>query len=199
MGGSRLTEDQGRTLPGFARKTIETALGTGTLAEGGQPAGAQPDVAPWLEAPGAAFVTLHTRTGALRGCIGSLAARRALVEDIRANALAAAFEDPRFPALTARELPDIVVEVSVLTAPEPLAYTDGRDLLTKLTPHVDGVIIEQGWHRATFLPQVWDQLPRPEGFLGHLCNKAGLPGSAWRSGDLKVSTYQVQKFSEANA
>lgn len=185
-----LTREEGMYLVKLARRTIEEALGQKPSTPLSMPPTTR------LQEPGASFVTLHTRSGALRGCIGSLSAYRPLLEDVKANALAAAFEDPRFPPLTASELDRIVVEVSVLTPPQPLAYTDAEDLVRKLRPSVDGVIIERGWHRATFLPQVWEQLPTPEEFLTQLCYKAGLPGRAWREGNLKVSIYQVQKFEE---
>jgi AmmeMemoRadiSam system protein A len=151
-----------------------------------------------LKEPGASFVTLHTKTGALRGCIGSLIARRSLVDDVHANALAAAFHDPRFPAVTPPELPNLVVEVSVLSHPEPLEYDGPKDLLEKLRPEVDGVVLRKGMHRATFLPQVWEQLPDARTFLSHLCQKAGLPPNAWEAGDLDISTYQVEKFEESH-
>jgi AmmeMemoRadiSam system protein A len=136
------------------------------------------------------------RKGDLRGCIGSLMAHRSLMEDVRHNALAAAFEDPRFSPVQVRELSNLVVEVSVLSAPEPLDFDGPDDLIRKLRPNVDGVLIERGWNRATFLPQVWEQIPDPEEFLGHLCRKAGLPANAWRWPDLQVSTYQVEMFEE---
>ncbi|MGC9521763.1 MAG: AmmeMemoRadiSam system protein A [Anaerolineae bacterium] len=190
MGEGYLTREEGEFLVRLARRTIEEALDHPPSYP------AEPPPSARLQEPGAAFVTLSTRAGALRGCIGSLIARRPLIEDVRANALAAAFEDPRFPQLTRPELSDIVVEISVLTEPIPLTYDSPQDLIRKLRPGIDGVIIERGWHRATFLPQVWDQLPRTEEFLGHLCYKAGLSANAWREGDLKVSRYQVQKFEE---
>lgn len=149
-----------------------------------------------LKKPGAAFVTLHTRDGLLRGCIGSLRARVPLIEDVKNNAKAAAFEDPRFPPLSLRELPHIIIEISVLSPPQPLHYSDAADLVQKLRPGVDGVVLEKGWHRATFLPQVWDQLSTPTEFLGNLCYKAGLPANAWKDNDIKISTYQVEEFSE---
>lgn len=148
-----------------------------------------------LQEEGATFVTL-TLAGSLRGCIGSLVAYRPLAVDVRRNALAAAFDDPRFPPLTAAEFPRIKVEVSVLSPPCPLAYDGPDDLLRQLRPGVDGVVLERGWHRATFLPQVWEQLPDPEEFLAHLCYKAGLSADAWRSPTLEISTYQVEKFKE---
>jgi AmmeMemoRadiSam system protein A len=199
MTNDRLSQEQGGYLLKVARRTIEEALGLPGTGETDMARTAVMDHPDWLEAPAAAFVTLHTRSGGLRGCIGSLIARRSLIEDVRSNALAAAFEDPRFPRLTADELPGIVIEVSVLTAPEPLSYTDAEELVHKLAPNIDGVILEQGWHRATFLPQVWDQLPVPEEFLGRLCLKAGLSATAWRKGDLAVSTYQVQEFEESTS
>jgi AmmeMemoRadiSam system protein A len=151
-----------------------------------------------LNQPGASFVTLHTTNGALRGCIGSLIARRPLVEDVHANALAAAFHDPRFPPVTPAELTHLVVEVSVLSEPEPLTYKGPKDLVKKLRPNVDGVVLRQGMHRATFLPQVWEQLPSAETFLSHLCQKAGLPPNAWQTGELEISTYQVEEFEESH-
>ncbi len=157
------------------------------------------DLTPKLQEDGASFVTLRKQNGALRGCIGSLAARRPLAEDVRENALSAAFGDPRFPPLTSAEFSHVGVEVSVLTAPAPLNFDDADDLLRKLRPNVDGVILEHGRRRATFLPQVWEQLPDPEGFLGHLCYKAGLPLNAWRWPDLKIFIYQVEKFEEEDA
>ena len=188
-----LTAEEQAYLLTLARSTIETTLGV------------QPTAVPSEEtrtsrllAPGAAFVTLHTRDGNLRGCIGSLVAHRPLVEDVRENAIAAAFRDPRFSPVRAEELPNIVVEVSVLTPPERLDFDGPEDLIHKLRPHVDGVIIERGWNRATFLPQVWEQLPSPEAFLSNLCYKAGLPGNAWRRPDLKVSIYQVEEFEETD-
>jgi AmmeMemoRadiSam system protein A len=190
MGQDDLTDAEGQYLLRLARHAISEVLGSTSSDSLGSPPTAR------LQEPGAAFVTLHTRAGALRGCIGSLVARRGLLDDVRSNALAAAFEDPRFPPLDATELGDIVVEVSVLTQPEPLEYDSAEDLVQKLVPLTHGVIIERGWHRATFLPQVWEQLPQPEEFLGHLCYKAGLSAHAWRTGDLSVATYRVQEFEE---
>ena len=149
-----------------------------------------------LSCDGACFVTL-TKHGALRGCIGSLEARRPLVLDVRENAVAAAFHDPRFPPMRLEELDDLHVEVSVLSSPQPLSYDGPDDLIAQLRPGVDGVVIERGWNRATFLPQVWEKLPDPRQFLEHLCVKAFLPADAYRSPGLDVYTYQVEKFDEA--
>jgi AmmeMemoRadiSam system protein B/AmmeMemoRadiSam system protein A len=141
------------------------------------------------------FVTLK-QNGRLRGCIGSLSASDPLAEGVRRNAINAAFHDPRFSPLTEKELGQVEIEVSVLTEPQPLPFSDPANLLRKLRPDIDGVIIRQGYASATFLPQVWEQLPQKEDFLGHLCLKAGLPRDAWKRGKLEVSTYQVQYFEE---
>ncbi|MBI5579884.1 MAG: AmmeMemoRadiSam system protein B [Deltaproteobacteria bacterium] len=141
------------------------------------------------------FVTLK-QNGRLRGCIGSLSASDPLAEGVRRNAISAAFHDPRFSPLTEKELGQVEIEVSVLTEPQPLPFSDPAHLLRRLRPDVDGVIIRQGYASATFLPQVWEQLPQKEDFLGHLCLKAGLPRDAWKRGKLEVSTYQVQYFEE---
>ncbi|HDR14856.1 MAG TPA: AmmeMemoRadiSam system protein A, partial [Desulfobacteraceae bacterium] len=117
-------------------------------------------------------------------------------EGVRQNAVNAAFEDPRFPPLKKEEFDGIKIEVSVLTDPVTLEHRGGRDLLEKLQPGLDGVIIRKGGRQATFLPQVWEQLPEKETFLSHLCLKAGLPANAWSSGDLEVLTYRVQAFEE---
>lgn len=144
---------------------------------------------------GASFVTL-TKHGELRGCIGSLEPRGPLALDVRENAVAAALNDPRFPPLRPSELDDVYVEVSVLSPPEPLPYDGPADLIAQLRPGVDGVVVERGWNRATFLPQVWEKLPDPHQFLQHLCLKAHLPADAYHHPDLDVYTYQVEKFGE---
>jgi AmmeMemoRadiSam system protein A len=145
-----------------------------------------------LRQPGASFVTL-TKNGELRGCIGSLQAHRPLAEDVAANALASALRDPRFPPVLPRELPDIRIEISVLSAPVDFPVKDEADLLQKLQPGVHGLIIEDGMHRATFLPAVWEQLPAPRDFLAHLKHKAGLPLHHW-SPTLKCQVYTAQKI-----
>jgi AmmeMemoRadiSam system protein A len=148
----------------------------------------------WLHRPAASFVTLKTR-GELRGCIGSLAAHRALVDDVRANARAAAFQDPRFRPLGFQELAMIRVEVSVLSALEPMTFKDQADALDRIRPGVDGLVLEFGGHRGTFLPQVWDSLPQPATFLAELKRKAGLPADFWDPG-VRLSRYTVAKWSE---
>jgi AmmeMemoRadiSam system protein A len=146
---------------------------------------------------GASFVTL-TRRGNLRGCIGSLEPRRPLAEDVRENAISAAFHDPRFPPVDPKELDELQVEVSVLSTPQRVSYNGPDDLIAQLRPGVDGVVIESGWNRATFLPQVWEKLPAPDQFLEHLCRKAYLPATAYREPGLDVYTYQVEKFQEGD-
>jgi MEMO1 family protein len=144
------------------------------------------------------FVTLKIN-GQLRGCIGNLTSNESMVFGVRRNAINAAFHDPRFAPLNASELDRVEIEISILTKPEPLNYGDGADLLEKLRPGVDGVTICLGHASATFLPQVWEQLPEPQNFLAHLCMKAGLAAHTWKNPDLEVSTYQVQYFEEHTA
>ncbi len=149
---------------------------------------------PALREPGATFVTLH-RDGVLRGCIGSVAARRPLGADVQANAEAAAFRDPRFAPLARHEFDLVDVEVSLLSASERMYCADESEVLAQLRPHVDGVILDCGTYRSTFLPQVWAQLPEPAEFLAALKRKAGLPADYW-SAQIELSRYTVAKFAE---
>jgi AmmeMemoRadiSam system protein A len=185
-----LTQEQGKLLLGVARQTIEEEL----FGRKG-PKRPEKDLPAIVNEWRGTFVTL-TIQGGLRGCIGHIIPRETLIEGIRINAINAAFRDPRFRPLTKEEWKNVKIEVSILTDPKPLTYSDADDLLKKLRSGVDGVIIKKGYHQATFLPQVWDQLPQKEEFLGHLSLKAGLSRDAWRKGDLEVSTYQVQAFEE---
>jgi len=187
-----LSPAQGQLLVRLARQTIAERLND-KPADGHLAAAVARE--PAFQQRSGTFVTLkkHDR---LRGCIGSLAATETLAEGVRRNALNAAFNDYRFTPLTPEELAEVDIEVSVLTQPQPLAYRDADDLLGKLRPHVDGLIIRKGHRSATFLPQVWEQLPRTEDFLSHLCSKAGLSADAWRRGDLEVQTYRVIYFEE---
>lgn len=190
MEAKSLTAEEKQILLRLAREAIREALSAASAPEI-----ALDTLPPRLQAKGAAFVTL-TRAGQLRGCIGSLAAHRPLALDVQRHAVEAAFDDPRFPPLTDSEFPELRIEISALSEPRPLVYVNANDLLHKLRPGVDGVVLERGWNRATFLPQVWEQLPEPELFLGQLCQKAGLPGNAWQWPDIKISLYQVEKFME---
>ena len=141
------------------------------------------------------FVTLKIKDR-LRGCIGNLTSDTPLASGVRRNAINAAFHDPRFEPLSTSELEHVEIEISILSEPRPLQYRDSEDLINKLRPQIDGVIIRKDQASATFLPQVWEQLPRPQDFLAHLCMKAGLAADSWQNPELEVSTYQVQYFEE---
>jgi AmmeMemoRadiSam system protein A len=185
-----LTEEEGRQLLRVARETIRHALFGGESAD-------LPETSsfPKLAERRGTFVTLTVSRG-LRGCIGHIIPQEAIIEGVRVNALNAAFRDPRFTPLSKSEFDQIKIEVSILTEPRPLAYADSGDLLEKLKPGRDGVIIKKGYHQSTFLPQVWEQLNDKKAFLTHLCMKAGLPGNTWEHEGLDVLTYQVQAFHE---
>ena len=157
----------------------------------------EPSAQPWMAEPGACFVTL-TRQGELRGCVGTLEAHRPLGLDVRENALAAAFRDPRFMPLARAEFDDVRVEVSVLSRHEALAVGCEKDALAVLRPGIDGVVFEYAHYRSTFLPQVWEQLPDPAEFMAHLKRKAGLPKEFWAEG-VRLSRYTVSKWKESAA
>jgi uncharacterized protein len=148
------------------------------------------DYDPELQLERACFVTLHLN-GQLRGCIGSLQARRSLVDDVAENAFAAAFRDPRFNPLQPSELASLNISISVLTAAEPMSFNSEEDLIQQLKPDIDGLILQDGNRRGTFLPSVWEQLPTPREFLQHLKHKAGLPADYW-SDTLQVSRYTTE-------
>lgn len=190
----QLTREQGQTLVRLARLTLETQLGTVQNRQESETLAVALKNSCFQENRGT-FVCLKIEEQ-LRGCIGSLVGDGPIAEGVKRNAMNAAFQDPRFVPLSAQELDRTRIEVSVLTAPRPLEFLDGADLMAKLRPHVDGVILRRGLANATFLPQVWEQLPQPQVFLAHLCRKAGLPADAWRDPSIEVLTYQVQAFSE---
>jgi AmmeMemoRadiSam system protein A len=187
-----LTEGERGILLHLAREAIESAVRKEKLP----PLDLQ-SLPPTLRENGASFVTL-TLHDDLRGCIGALEAYQPLAEDVREHAIAAALDDPRFPPVSKSELDRIRIEVSRLTAPQVLEYTSSEDLLKKLRPHVDGVILKQGPRRATFLPQVWEKIPDPADFLDQLCYKMGARPSLWRDTKLQVFLYQVEEFHELN-
>lgn len=141
------------------------------------------------------FVTLQIKN-TLRGCIGNLEPCETIRQGVINNAINAAFHDPRFAPLSKNEFNDIDIEVSLLSAPEKLEYSDKNDLVSKLRPGVDGVIIRKGRAGATFLPQVWDQVPDTKDFLSHLCRKAHLASNEWEKGEIEVKIYHVQYFKE---
>lgn len=181
-----MSTDRGQTLLAIARASISTALG--------QPLQAAED-AHWLQEWGASFVTL-TQHGQLRGCIGTLQARRSLLADVKSNAVSAALHDPRFLPLNASELVLTEVEVSVLSTMQPLRFENEQHALDQLQSGIDGIALEYAHHRGTFLPQVWEQLPSKRDFLTQLKRKAGLPPGFW-SEELKLYRYSVTKYQES--
>jgi len=183
-----MPDDRGRIMLAIARAAIASKYGNTERAD---------ESAPWLTEPGACFVTL-TLDGELRGCIGSLEPYRPLLQDLKENALAAAFHDPRFPPLREQELAVIRVEVSLLSRVVPISFRDEEDALAQLRPGVDGVILEYGRHRGTFLPQVWEQLPTSRQFFRHLKMKAGLQPTFWDDG-VRLFRYTVEKFKESQS
>ena len=186
----QLTKEEGEYLLLLARKTIEARLFSKDLSPDKKDMSEK-----YLEKRGT-FVTLTIHNN-LRGCIGHITPQESLIEGIKANAINAAFRDPRFPPLSKEEWEDVRVEISILTEPIKLEYSDSDDLLEKLRPGIDGVIIGNEYSQsAVFLPQVWDQLPDKAEFLTHLCIKAGMNGSEWKKGKLTVYLYQVQAFEE---
>lgn len=191
------TEDPGPTLAPAERRAL-LDLARSSIRHGvahHRPRRVDPlDFPAALRERRAAFVTINRR-GQLRGCIGHLEACQTLVEDIAENAYAAAFRDPRFPPLGEDELGDLEVHVSVLSPPQPIAVGSEAELLRVMRPGVDGLILEDGRHRGTFLPAVWESLPRPEQFLAHLKQKAGLPAAHW-SDTIRVSRYTTESFGD---
>ena len=182
-----LTKEQGKSLLQLARQTIAERLGSVTETADVQNSA--------LDVEYATFVTLKIK-GTLRGCIGNLLPSGSVVESVKRNAVSAAFHDSRFSPLSAKEFENVAIDISVLSQPQTLEYRDGADLISKLRPGTDGVILKLAAAGATFLPQVWDQLPDPELFLGHLCMKAGLAKTAWRDSHPEIEVYQVQAFEE---
>ena len=170
----------------IARATIGQALGRPATAD---------ESAPWLHELRACFVTLKMN-GGLRGCIGSLKAQRSLLTDLKANALAAAFHDPRFEPLTGEEFDNTRIEVSLLSAIEPMCFTSEQDALNQLRPAIDGIIFEYQNKRSTFLPQMWENLPTPQLFMALLKRKAGLSPYFWADG-VRLSRYTVFKLNES--
>ena len=185
-----LTQAHRRQLLELARPSIHEGLKTG------RPRQVEP--AEWpepLQAHRASFVTLHRPDGSLRGCIGAIEAYQPLVQDVSDHAYAAAFRDPRFPPVTAEELSSLRLDISVLTAPEPMDANSESDLLDQLTPGEDGLILEDGPNRSTFLPAVWASLDTPEAFLRELKCKAGLGPDYW-SPTIQFRRYRTESFGE---
>ncbi len=178
--------NHGAILLPIARASISTAIGLALETA---------EDAPWLQEPGASFVTL-TQQGQLRGCIGTLEARRSLLSDVKANAVAAALHDPRFTPLAVTELPDTEIEVSLLSAMQAMRFENEAHALAQLQPGIDGVVFEYQHYRSTFLPQVWEQLPSAKEFMAHLKHKAGLPADFWAAG-VRLQRYSVKKWKES--
>lgn len=177
--------ERGAVLLAIARESLQEAFGLVCAAVRDQA---------WLGEPGACFVTLR-RQGRLRGCVGSIRARRPLVQDVRVNARAAAFEDRRFPPLSVGELAEVRLEVSLLSTPMPLACGSEEEAIARLSPGTDGLVLRCRGLSATFLPQVWGQLPDPRDFLRHLRRKAGLPPGFWDA-EVELERYTVEKWAE---
>lgn len=185
-----LAAEERRLLLQVARDSIAHTLASGRALEIDPSA-----FPPALREPRASFVTLRRRDGALRGCIGELEASRALVASVADRARAAAFCDPRFAPLAAGELDEVEVHVSVLGPLAPIPATHEAELLAALRPGVDGLVIDDGFRRATFLPAVWESLREPKHFVGELLRKAGLPGGQWPA-SLRAWRYGVTELRE---
>jgi uncharacterized protein len=178
-----------RYLLQLARSVILDRLGEKTprsLLERGSPV--------FMEKRGC-FVTLHSKCQ-LRGCIGIIEPIISLLAGVKENAIHAGFHDPRFSPVTLQEMEHITIDISILTKPVPLSYQNSDDLKKQLKPGVHGVILTHSYHRATFLPQVWEQLPGTEDFLSHLCRKAGMEKTCWKDTKTAVEVYEVSVFSE---
>jgi AmmeMemoRadiSam system protein A len=185
-----LTDTDQSFLLSLARQAIENSVHGDSV-----PPLDESGLSPLLREQGACFVTLTYR-GNLRGCVGALEPYQSLAEDVREHAIAAAFQDFRFPPVQANEINDIEIEISYLTRPTILKYEIPAELPKILRPNIDGVVIRDGMRRATFLPQVWEKIPDPEEFLEELCMKMGSPADLWRRKKLDVMTYQVEEFHE---
>lgn len=183
------SDSEKRELLAIARKTIRQGCVQGQPAEP-----VLKDQSEAFTQQAACFVTLH-KHGTLRGCIGSTAAHRSLLEDVIHNAHASAFGDPRFPPVTEDELSELRIEISILTPQQPLAVANEDELLHTIRPGIDGLLIRNAQYSATFLPQVWQQLPSSRQFLQHLKRKAGMAPGEWPD-DMECFCYQCIKFAE---
>ena len=180
---------KGKVLIPIARASISEAFGHEFTA------GHDVDVdAGWLHEPGACFVTLMQDDN-LRGCIGTLEAHRKLLDDVRHNAHAAAFRDTRFSPLTEAELDYTEIEISLLSPMQAIDFDSQADALAQMRPGIDGIVLQYRHYRSTFLPQVWEQLPRAEEFIAHLKHKAGLPVDFWDD-EVQLQRYTVSKWKE---
>ena len=185
MAPMSLNKEQQQRLLDLAKSSIQHGLQTGRPLKVNLT-----DFPVELTEHRATFVTLH-KHHQLRGCIGMLEAVRPLAEDIAENAFLAAFKDPRFPPLADDEFGELEIHLSILTPAEPVSFTSEQDLITQLQPGIDGLILEEGLRRGTFLPSVWEQLPEPEQFLRHLKQKAGLAPDYW-SENIRIYRYRTE-------
>lgn len=183
-----LTGEQKKKLKALARNVIASELGIEKLIDV-----ENEFVDPFYHKERGVFVTLNL-DGRLRGCIGNTDPIYPLYEGVMKNAHDAAFGDPRFSPLEVDEFDDLNIEISVLTVPQKVKYSSAKDLLDKLRPGKDGVVIEKERNKATYLPQVWDDIKDKEDFLSSLCMKAGLNPDEWMQGDCDVYKYEVEKF-----
>lgn len=187
-----LTWEDKQKLLQLARTSIRTGVIQGQTQNvdvGAYPANLQEKLA--------CFVTLH-KHGALRGCIGHLEAIQPLVKDVAENAYAAAFCDPRFPAVTEQEISALEIHISILSPSQPITFRSEQDLIEQIRPGMDGLILESGINRGTFLPSVWESLPDASSFLRHLKLKAGLSADYW-SDEIRISRYTTDSFSDSEA
>jgi len=178
-----LADETGRALLVAARESLAAFLGRREAVH---------DPRARVTERGSSFVTLRQQ-GELRGCVGTVDFRRPLFDDVTSNAIAAATSDPRFEPMRAAELADTDVELTVLGRPEPLAVRDEPDAIAKIVPGEDGIILQSGWHRGVFLPQVWETLPDPREFLASLKHKAGLAPHAWPAG-IALERFRVRHW-----
>ena len=184
MSSIELTANDKLLLLNLARESIMSGLKTRQV-----PAISLKDYPVHLQQPGATFVTIDLNHQ-LRGCIGTLTAYQPLIRDVVEHAFAAAFLDPRFPPVTTEEAPLLEIHISILTPAEPIEFSSEQDLISKIQPGIDGLILESGNHKGTFLPSVWESLPDADNFIQHLKLKAGLPKDYWDK-NIKVSRYRT--------
>jgi AmmeMemoRadiSam system protein A len=190
MSDDQLTNEERLLLLQIARNAVECAVNRQDLPE------LEISAMPLrLQEQGASFVTL-TQEGNLRGCIGALQASQSLALDVQEHAVAAAMEDYRFGPVLPEEVARLEIEISRLSPGKELEYSNPNELLSKLRPGVDGVVLRHGFQRATFLPQVWEKVPDPADFLTQLCYKMGAPGDLWKKEHIQVSIYRVEEFKE---
>ncbi len=187
---SRFSPEERRDLLQLAMDSIQHGLATGRALEIN--INSFPES---LREQLACFVTLN-RNSMLRGCIGHLEAQQPLVKDVAENAFAAAFRDPRFPALTEPELAGLEIHISILSPSDPIEFSSEQDLINQIRPGIDGLILDHHGRRGTFLPSVWESLPDAPSFLRHLKLKAGLSADFW-SDDVRVLRYTTESFTDS--